>query len=77
MPSLLPALPVLCRKDETSGGTEQSISVERSPMSIPISSVGVQESRFGSQGLRPSLLLKDASSAVLSPYASSPVCSAG
>ena len=45
-----PRDPIRCRKLAWFGGTEHSSTDDRSPMSTPISSVGVADSRFSYQG---------------------------
>ena len=71
------ARPTRCTYWAGPGGTEQSNVALRSPMSIPISRVGVHESRFGYHGLRSfTLALKWSSSSSRSSRDKRPLCSA-
>ena len=51
LPVSRPARPTRCRYDATVRGSDASITVDRSPMSMPISSVGVATSTLGACGL--------------------------
>ena len=62
-----PARPTRCTYFATESGSEDSMTVDRSPMSIPISSVGVATRTLGASGeasdaLKPSSILRRTSS---------------
>ena len=75
LPSRRPARPTRCKKLAWLGGTEHSNTEDKSPMSTPISSVGVAERRFSNQGLG-CFDLKRLSRASRTGRSSNPVCSA-
>ena len=74
LPSRRPARPILCKNEEVVGGTEHKIVEDKSPISIPISKVGVQDNKLGDHGKAGSALNRSSvSSRVL--RVSKPVCS--
>ena len=74
LPVRRPARPTRCTYEDTVVGSEASMTVDRSPMSMPISSVGVATSTFGAFGA--SAPPRNArSSARRSSFGINPVCS--
>ena len=76
LPFLRPERPIRWMNLDWFGGTLHKSTLDRSPMSTPISRVGVAEMRFGSHFFDP-LDLNRFSSSSRSSRLSNPVCSAG